>query len=124
MGEHDFPAEQFEENRTNLRAVAYRMLGSLSEADDAVQQVWLRLHRSDAPSHTSGAVNPPRDWATTTRSVRSPIAPTTASAYSDSPAESSPAGRSTATASWPRSRSSGTSRCRYQATPPAPGINT
>jgi RNA polymerase sigma-70 factor (ECF subfamily) len=41
-------AEQFEEHRARLRAVAYRMLGSLSEADDAVQEAWLRLSRSDA----------------------------------------------------------------------------
>ena len=53
MDEHDFLAEQFEENRTHLRAVAYRMLGSLSEADDAVQETWLRLSRSD----TSGVEN-------------------------------------------------------------------
>src|SRR5271165_6171582 len=43
-------AEQFEANRTHLRAVAYRMLGSLSEADDAVQESWLRLSRSDRSS--------------------------------------------------------------------------
>src|SRR5919205_2334227 len=48
MDEHDFLAEQFEENRTHLRAVAYRMLGSSSEADDALQETWLRLSRSDA----------------------------------------------------------------------------
>jgi RNA polymerase sigma-70 factor (ECF subfamily) len=41
-------ATQFEANRTHLRAVAYRMLGSTSEADDAVQEAWLRLNRSDA----------------------------------------------------------------------------
>jgi RNA polymerase sigma-70 factor (ECF subfamily) len=41
-------AEQFEERRSRLRAVAYRILGSLSEADDAVQEAWLRLSRSDA----------------------------------------------------------------------------
>jgi DNA-directed RNA polymerase specialized sigma24 family protein len=41
-------AERFEEHRGRLRAVAYRMLGSLSEADDAVQEAWLRLSRSDA----------------------------------------------------------------------------
>ena len=41
-------AERFEENRTHLRAVAYRMLGSRSEADDAVQEAWLRLSRSRA----------------------------------------------------------------------------
>src|SRR6202012_1221729 len=40
--------ERFEEQRSHLRAVAYRMLGSLSEADDAVQDAWLRLSRSDA----------------------------------------------------------------------------
>ena len=47
MDEHDSLAERFEANRTHLRAVAYRMLGSLSEADDAVQEAWLRLSRSD-----------------------------------------------------------------------------
>ena len=40
-------AERFEENRGHLRAVAYRMLGSASEADDAVQDAWLRLSRSN-----------------------------------------------------------------------------
>jgi RNA polymerase sigma factor (sigma-70 family) len=45
--ESDWLAERFEQNRTRLRAVAYRMLGSLSEADDAVQEAWLRLSRSD-----------------------------------------------------------------------------
>ncbi len=53
MDEHEWLAERFEENRTHLRAVAYRMLGSLSEADDAVQESWLRLSRSD----TSGVEN-------------------------------------------------------------------
>jgi len=47
MEEHDFLAEQFEEHRARLRAVAYRMLGSISEADDALQEAWLRLSRSD-----------------------------------------------------------------------------
>ena len=47
MDEHDWLAEQFEANRTRLGAVAYRMLGSLSEADDALQEAWLRLSRSD-----------------------------------------------------------------------------
>jgi RNA polymerase sigma factor (sigma-70 family) len=45
--EHEWLAKRFEENRTHLRAVAYRMLGSLNEADDAVQEAWLRLSRSD-----------------------------------------------------------------------------
>jgi RNA polymerase sigma factor (sigma-70 family) len=48
MNENDWLAERFEEHRTRLRAVAYRMLGSLSEADDAVQEAWLRLSRTDA----------------------------------------------------------------------------
>ena len=48
MDEHEFLAQQFEEHRTRLRAVAYRMLGSLSEADDAVQETWLRLNRIDS----------------------------------------------------------------------------
>jgi RNA polymerase sigma factor (sigma-70 family) len=48
MDDHDWLAERFEEHRTRLRAVAYRMLGSLSEADDAVQEAWLRLSRADA----------------------------------------------------------------------------
>jgi RNA polymerase sigma factor (sigma-70 family) len=47
MDKRDFLVEQFEEHRTHLRAVAYRMLGSVSEADDAVQETWLRLSRSD-----------------------------------------------------------------------------
>ena len=48
MDERDWLAERFEEQRPRLRAVAYRMLGSLSEADDAVQEAWLRLSRTDA----------------------------------------------------------------------------
>src|SRR5262249_33643705 len=48
MNEQDWLAEQFEHNRSRLRAVAYRMFRSLSEADDAVQESWLRLSRSDA----------------------------------------------------------------------------
>jgi RNA polymerase sigma-70 factor (ECF subfamily) len=48
MDEREWLAERFEEHRTRLRAVAYRMLGSLSEADDAVQEAWLRLSRSQA----------------------------------------------------------------------------
>jgi RNA polymerase sigma factor (sigma-70 family) len=48
MDERDLLAERFEALRPRLRAVAYRMLGSLSEADDAVQEAWIRLSRSDA----------------------------------------------------------------------------
>jgi RNA polymerase sigma-70 factor (ECF subfamily) len=48
MDEREWLAERFEEHRPQLRAVAYRMLGSLSEADDAVQEAWLRLSRIDA----------------------------------------------------------------------------
>jgi len=47
VDEDDFLAERFEAHRGHLRAVAYRMLGSLTEADDAVQEAWLRLARSD-----------------------------------------------------------------------------
>src|SRR5215469_3200082 len=60
MDEHDWLAEQFEAERPHLHAVAYRMLGSLSEADDAVQEAWLRLSRAD----TSDVQNL-RAWLTT-----------------------------------------------------------
>jgi RNA polymerase sigma-70 factor (ECF subfamily) len=60
MDKHDSLAEQFKENRTHLRAVAYRMLGSISKADDALQEAWLRLSRSD----TSDIQNP-SGWLTT-----------------------------------------------------------
>src|SRR5215212_6915211 len=53
MHELQWLAEQFEAHRTHLQAVAYRMLGSLSEADDAVQEAWLHLSRAD----TSGVTN-------------------------------------------------------------------
>jgi RNA polymerase sigma factor (sigma-70 family) len=48
MDDQQWLAQRFEEQRTRLRAVAYRMLGSLSEAEDAVQETWLRLTRADA----------------------------------------------------------------------------
>ena len=53
MGEKQWLVEKFEGNRAHLRGVAYRMLGSLSEADDALQETWLRLNQSD----TSGVQN-------------------------------------------------------------------
>jgi RNA polymerase sigma-70 factor (ECF subfamily) len=60
MDSRDWLAERFEENRPHMRAVAYRMLGSFSDADDAVQEAWLRLSRSD----TSGVENM-AGWLTT-----------------------------------------------------------
>src|SRR5205807_7548699 len=53
-------AEQFEQSRSHLRAVAYRMLGSNAEADDAVQEAWIRFARTD-----TGAVENLRGWLTT-----------------------------------------------------------
>jgi RNA polymerase sigma factor (sigma-70 family) len=60
MQTHDWLAERFEEHRTHLRAVAYRILGSSADADDAVQEAWLRLARSD-----SGQVENLGGWLTT-----------------------------------------------------------
>jgi RNA polymerase sigma factor (sigma-70 family) len=60
MDERDFLAQQFEEHRPHLRAVAYRMLGSTAEADDAVQEAWLRLSRSDP-----GEIDNLGGWLTT-----------------------------------------------------------
>jgi RNA polymerase sigma-70 factor (ECF subfamily) len=60
MSEQGTLAEQFETNRTHLRAVAYRLLGSVNEADDAVQEAWLRLTRAD-----SGEIENLGGWLTT-----------------------------------------------------------
>ena len=60
MNDSQIYAEQFERQRAQLRAVAYRMLGSMAEADDAVQEAWLRLSRSDAD-----AVDNLGGWLTT-----------------------------------------------------------
>jgi RNA polymerase sigma-70 factor (ECF subfamily) len=60
MDAQEWQAEQFERSRPHLRAVAYRMLGSSAEAEDAVQETWLRLNRSDA-----SAVENMRGWLTT-----------------------------------------------------------
>ena len=60
MGEKEILAERFEANRSHLRSVAYRMLGSPGDADDAVQEAWLRLARSDA-----AGIENLRSWLTT-----------------------------------------------------------
>ncbi|MBZ5688735.1 MAG: sigma-70 family RNA polymerase sigma factor [Acidobacteriia bacterium] len=60
MAQHEWLVDKFEENRSHLRALAYRMLGSLNEADDAVQEAWLRLSRSDA-----GTIENLGGWLTT-----------------------------------------------------------
>jgi RNA polymerase sigma-70 factor (ECF subfamily) len=60
MDERDWLAERFQEHRPRLRAVAYRMLGSTSEADDAVQEAWIRLSRSNA-----GAIDNLEAWLVT-----------------------------------------------------------
>jgi RNA polymerase sigma factor (sigma-70 family) len=61
MNERDLLADRFEANRTHLRTVAYRMLGSVSEADDAVQEAWLRLSRRSDPDDLDNL----RAWLTT-----------------------------------------------------------
>jgi hypothetical protein len=71
---------------------------------------------------TSGAVNPPSDWATSTRSSRPSIASTTLRVYSGRPAPSSSPGRSIAIVPCPARCRCGSTRCQYQAAPPAPGI--
>jgi RNA polymerase sigma-70 factor (ECF subfamily) len=60
MNDQDWLAERFEANRSHLRGVAYRMLGSVSEADDAVQETWIRLSRTD-----TSEVENLRAWLTT-----------------------------------------------------------
>jgi RNA polymerase sigma factor (sigma-70 family) len=60
MTDQSWLAERFEDNRAHLRAVAFRMLGSVAEADDAVQEAWLRLSRSDASE-----IGNLRAWLTT-----------------------------------------------------------
>jgi RNA polymerase sigma factor (sigma-70 family) len=60
MPDQDWLAERFEANRSHLRGIAYRMLGSLAEADDAVQEAWIRLSRTDTSD-----VDNLRAWLTT-----------------------------------------------------------
>src|SRR5262249_47211995 len=63
MDQHDALAERFEAHRARLRAVAYQTLGSASEADDAVQEAWLRLSRTDAAD--PGGTETLAGWLTT-----------------------------------------------------------
>jgi RNA polymerase sigma factor (sigma-70 family) len=60
MNEQELLAQRFEQERTHLKAVAYRMLGSLSEVDDVVQEAWLRVSRAD-----SSGIENMRGWLTT-----------------------------------------------------------
>src|SRR2546423_5208160 len=60
MDQHEGLAQRFEAQRGRLRGVAYRMLGSLGEAEDAVQEAWLRLGRAD-----SGGIHNLEGWLTT-----------------------------------------------------------
>src|SRR6476646_2742451 len=60
MSDRDWLAEQFEEHRAHLRRVAYRMLGTIDDSDDAVQEAWLRLSRTD-----SAAIENLGGWLTT-----------------------------------------------------------
>src|SRR5215510_12627313 len=60
MNDNEWLAERFEVNRSHLRGVAYRMLGSLSDADDAVQEAWIRFSRTDM-----GEIDNLRAWLTT-----------------------------------------------------------
>ncbi|GAB3862937.1 sigma-70 family RNA polymerase sigma factor [Dactylosporangium cerinum] len=65
MNEDEWLARRFEEHRGRLRAVAYRMLGSLSEADDAVQEAWLRLSRHAGRDSEAGEIDNLGAWLTT-----------------------------------------------------------
>lgn len=60
MDNQDWLAERFDTNRSHLRGVAYRMLGSVTEADDAVREAWIRLSRTDTSD-----VDNLRAWLTT-----------------------------------------------------------
>jgi len=60
MEQHNWLAESFERHRTHLRTVAYQLLGSVSEAEDAVQEAWLRVSRSETRD-----VENPGAWLTT-----------------------------------------------------------
>ena len=66
MDERNWQVERFEEHRPHLQAVAYRMLGSVTEAEDALQEAWVRLSRAD-----TDAVDNLAGWLTTVRARRS-----------------------------------------------------
>lgn len=86
MDDQDWLAERFEANRSHLRGVAFRMLGSVSEADDAVQEAWIRLSRTDTSD-----VHNLRAWLTTVvgrvclNMLRSPAPPGRARCTAGSP---------------------------------------
>jgi RNA polymerase sigma-70 factor (ECF subfamily) len=65
MDDRDWLPERFEEHRLPMRAVAYRMPNSLSEAEEAVPEAWLRLHRADPD-----AIETLSDWLTNRRRAR------------------------------------------------------
>ena len=66
MDEHDWLAERFEAHRTHLRAVADRMLGSLREADDAVEDAGLRLSRADSSGKAATRASAGSTWRSST----------------------------------------------------------
>ena len=72
MDQHSWLTERFEENRSRLRGVAYRMLSSLSEAEDAVQEAWLRLNGSD-----TAIIENLGGWLTTVTVTSSPTSNST-----------------------------------------------
>ena len=88
-------AEQFEEHRHHLRGVAYRMLGSVDEADDAVQEAWLRLSRTDTTDvlnlrgWLTTVVSQPRRLATSLVSERASLSQASCTASSASATEPS-----------------------------------
>ncbi len=87
MHDTDWLAQRFEEHRTRLTAVAYRMLGSAGEADDAVQEAWLRLSRSDTDS-----IENLGSWLTTcSRVPKHPAGPPLAAGGAARPRRAQPA---------------------------------
>src|SRR6266511_2918086 len=119
VDEGDWLAERFQAHRSHLRAVAYRMLGSLSEADDAVQDAWLRLSRADISS-----VQNLGGWLTTWSSciLPGPGRTTVSAASRSSPLPTARLRRSmTASGRAPRSpassRGTGSASCWFRSSP-------